>query len=309
MVTSGDPAEVRAIHERLYGEAASLTAADVGAAIGRAEDYVRHVWRLLGFPDPEDRLVFFPADVELLRIQSQAAAFFGTESVVHMTRAIGAATRNIIEATLALLPGSFGDLTDRPAEERDPIRSAAEELLDQLIRALPALLAHQVHESTLFMRAGTGTPGIERTLAVAFCDLVGSTSMANAAPTATALAITAFETHAADAIAQRSGRLVKFVGDEVMFATGDLEHAHDIAVELLQWVADHDHLSFARAGIAQGQVISRDGDLYGTTVNLASRLVAHAEQDTIVIADDLGDTTLNVDGFRDDVRVQISRRL
>jgi adenylate cyclase len=103
--------------------------------------------------------------------------------------------------------------------------------------------------------------------------------------------------------------LVKFVGDEIMFATNRLDEASDIALDLLQWVAAHDHLSHARAGIAQGSVISRDGDLYGATVNLAARLVAHAEPDMIVIADDNGDTDLVVKGFEGAVRVRTSRRV
>jgi adenylate cyclase len=145
-------------------------------------------------------------------------------------------------------------------------------------------------------------------MAVAFCDLVGSTQMANESPTATGQAITAFETFAAEQIAQRGGRLVKFVGDEVMFETSELEQAHDIAFVLLQWIASHDHLSLARVGIARGPVVSRNGDLYGPTVNLAARLAGVAEPDTIVMADDTASTTVAVRGFDDPVRVRTTKR-
>src|SRR5262245_50387409 len=88
------------IDEGLWGEPPTMTAADVAAAIGVDEHHVRRVWQLFGFADPEGRTVFFPADVELLRVQSQGVAFFGDEPVEHMTRAVGSGTRSILEATI-----------------------------------------------------------------------------------------------------------------------------------------------------------------------------------------------------------------
>jgi len=146
-------------------------------------------------------------------------------------------------------------------------------------------------------------------MTVAFCDLVGSTLMANESPITTSRAISEFETHAAQEIAQRGGRLVKFVGDEVMFVTPDVDNAHDIALALLQWVADHDHLSSARAGIARGPVVYRDGDVYGATVNLAARLTSLAEADAVVVADSPGETTAMVRGFPQPVAIRTTRRV
>jgi adenylate cyclase len=251
---------------------------------------------------------FFPQDVEFLRVQSEADALFGTDYVEHMTRALGAGTRNIMEATIALLPGSFGDVAQLPPEEAVPIVTAASALLARLIDSLPALLRHQAQETLWFTASGAGIGTGERTMTVAFCDLVGSTEMANESPIETGQAITAFETYAAEEIAQRGGRLVKFVGDEVMFATSELDRARDIAFALLQWVADHDHLSLARAGIARGPVIYRDGDLYGATVNLAARLAGLAEPDTIVMADNTASATVAVRGFGEPVHIRTTRR-
>jgi adenylate cyclase len=292
----------------MSGVPATLTAADVAAAIGRDEQYVRRVWRLLGLPDPESRAVFFPADVELLRVQSEATELFGVDSVEHMTRAIGVATRSIAEASIALLPGAYGDLSGLRPDEAERVRATANALLPQLIHAIPAILIHQSRETLGFDAPHPSTGSFERTLAVGFCDLVGSTQMANESPTATTRAITDFETYALDAIAQRRGRLIKFVGDEVMFASVGLDEAREIALDLLRWVAGHEHLPHARVGIAHGSVISRDGDLYGATVNLAARLVAHAEPDTIVIADDAGDALIALKGFDEAVRVRTCRR-
>jgi adenylate cyclase len=304
MVTSGSAPDSNSIEEWMWGQPPTLTAADVAEAIGVDDASVRRAWRLFGFADPEGAAVFFPADIELVRVHTAATELFGAEPVEHMTRAVGASARNMIEASIAVVSAAFGDLDELPPAEAEQILQAASVLLRDLIHALPALLIHQSRAALGFLGPG----GVEKTLAVAFCDLVDSTALANASPTGTARAIAEFETYAADTIAQRAGRLVKFVGDEVMFATSSVDEAHDLAHEVLQWVADHHHLSLARAGIAHGRVHSVDGDLYGPTVNLAARLTALADPDTIVTADENGTTTLIVKGFETAVRVRTTRR-
>jgi adenylate cyclase len=303
LATDAEP-DSDSVDRPLSNTPAELTAADVASAIGRDEDYVRRVWRLFGFADPERAAVFLPADVELLRVQSDGTDLFGAEYVEHMTRAVGAGTRNIIEATIALFPAAFGALESLPPQEAERLAAAAFALLDRLIHALPALLVHQSEQALSFLAAG----GVEQSLAVGFCDLIGSTTLANTDAIATARAVAEFETQAADAVAQRGGRLVKFVGDEVMFATSTPADARAIAFDVLRCAAEHEYLSLARAGIAYGPVVSHNGDLYGPTVNLAARLVAMADPDSLVMADDAGENSVTVKGFEGAIRVSISRR-
>jgi adenylate cyclase len=291
----------------LFNKPPSLTAAEVAAQIGRDEEVVRRIWRALGFPDPEQRATFYSSDIEVFRVSADAEAIIGWEILEHMTRAIGAGTRNLMETSLSLLPERFGEINELPRAEADRVWEVMADLMTRQIRALPALLMHQARETLWFMLTDTGVGTVERTMTVAFCDLVGSTQMANESPIATGQAITQFETFAADEIAQRGGRVVKFIGDEVMFATSELHAARDIAVALLRWVSAHEHLSFARAGIARGLVASRNGDLYGATVNLAARLAGMAEPDTIIVAADTANTTVEVRGFEEPVRIRTIR--
>src|SRR6266446_10029006 len=80
-----------------------------------------------------------------------------------------------------------------------------------------------------------------------------------------------FEALASDAVAARDGRVVKLVGDAVMFVAVDPSAACDIALTLLERFAG-DPAVTPRGGLAEGRLLARGGDYYGSAVNLASRL-------------------------------------
>jgi adenylate cyclase len=96
-----------------------------------------------------------------------------------------------------------------------------------------------------------------------------------------------FEDVAHDAIAQGGGRVVKMIGDAVMFVADDPEQATLIALELVDAYAHDPLLPPARAGLSVGSVLARDGDYYGPTVNLAARIVDIARPSRVVVSDEL----------------------
>ena len=73
-------------------------------------------------------------------------------------------------------------------------------------------------------------------------------------------------------VVRHDGRIVKMIGDAAMFTVVDPAQAALVALELTDAAAHDDRLSPLRVGMASGQVLARDGDLYGPVVNLASRL-------------------------------------
>ena len=88
-----------------------------------------------------------------------------------------------------------------------------------------------------------------------------------------------------DTVAQQGGRIVKTIGDEVMFV-GLSAQVTRTAIALRD-AARAQELPAVHAGIAAGMVIARDGDFYGPVVNLASRLAAAAPADQIYASDAL----------------------
>jgi adenylate cyclase len=108
-------------------------------------------------------------------------------------------------------------------------------------------------------------------------------------PEELAVMVYRFEAIAYEHIPERGGRVVKMIGDEVMFAVDDGAFAADIAVALLEAYARDANLPDVRIGLASGPTLAWEGDLFGPTVNLASRLVDFARPNTVLISEGLGE--------------------
>ena len=126
-------------------------------------------------------------------------------------------------------------------------------------------------------------PGDRRELAVGFADLVGYTSRSRGmGGRELGAMIEDFESTAAEVIARHSGRVVKTVGDGVLFTAGTGVAAVEIGLQLPEaWEAeDRPPL---RTGVAFGPVLTRLGDIYSPVVNLASRLTSLARPSTVLV--------------------------
>jgi len=79
------------------------------------------------------------------------------------------------------------------------------------------------------------------------------------------------------------GQVVKMVGDEVLFVTGQPADAAEIALRLTSPDRDRRGLPALRVGMAAGRVLTRFGDVYGPVVNLAARLTSLARPGTALV--------------------------
>jgi adenylate cyclase len=82
------------------------------------------------------------------------------------------------------------------------------------------------------------------------------------------------------------GRAVKFLGEGVMFHFEEPGQAVRSALDILQHIEDAS-LPVARVGINAGPVVFRDGDYFGRTVNLASRIVSYARPREVLVSEDV----------------------
>lgn len=111
-------------------------------------------------------------------------------------------------------------------------------------------------------------------------------------------AIGEFERHATEVIGARGGRVVKTIGDAVMFVVPDPDAACDAALELRDFVEAHDVLTRLRGGLACGRLARGYGDFYGPEVNFASRLVNLADPGTLLVSEALRDRVDPADAYR-----------
>jgi len=126
------------------------------------------------------------------------------------------------------------------------------------------------------------------TVLVGFADLVGFTAMSQqVSEVELANIVGLFEDLVFDVITAQGGRVVKTIGDEVMFAVGDPNAAAEIALALVEGTRAEEDLSDVRVGLASGAVLEREGDLYGPVVNLASRMVELARPGSVLTSDDV----------------------
>jgi class 3 adenylate cyclase len=102
--------------------------------------------------------------------------------------------------------------------------------------------------------------------------------------------------------ARHSGRLVKLLGDGAMLRFSEPLVGVDAALELVETMSGEGALA-AHAGIHAGPVIERDLDVFGRTVNLASRIADVAQPGEVLasnaVADAAHDATYGFEALED----------
>ena len=133
---------------------------------------------------------------------------------------------------------------------------------------------------------------------VMFTDIVGSTEMAQRL--GDDIAFELVETHDAivrAAIAEHGGRVIKHTGDGIMAVfvspvmTVKAACRIQSAVEALIPEAGRPDFK-VRIGAAAGEPIERGDDFFGSTVNLAARLCAHAEPGKVLVTNGIAELCL-----------------
>lgn len=217
-----------------------------------------------------------------------AAAVFGEEATLAFTRVVGAAVRRITEAATTLFSAEVA-----PELTTELQYAQATEMARGLAATLPPVMEALLWEHWYDLGrepAGAGLArshaGEERHLAVGFVDLAGSTAWSEELSLRDhAVALARFDAAAWNAAVTHGARVVKMIGDEAMFVAADPAGLVRAALELCRIVHDDPDLPESRGAISYGSVLSRDGDYFGSIVNLASRCVRLARPGSVVVTD------------------------
>ena len=106
--------------------------------------------------------------------------------------------------------------------------------------------------------------------AVMFADLAGFTALTEAHGDEDAVAVTFRFTALGNDVLVGTTRIVKTIGDAIMFTADSIGDAVDTGLALLTVVDAEPSFPGVRIGIHAGEMVERDGDVFGATVNLAA---------------------------------------
>ncbi len=253
----------------------------------------RRFWRALGFLDVgDDDPVFTEMDLEAVRLFQAmvAVGLVDTDTAVQMARVIGSSMARVAEAeagpgTTPMLISSGDSIIDA-----DEFARQAGTSLPAMARLLEYVWRRHLQAATrraMLHRARRAEEGMSPTMAVGFADMVGFTMLSqHLRDNELAAVVARFEALAHDTVVALGGRVVKMIGDEVMFVVPTATGAASIGLSLAEAYAGDELLSDVRVALAIGPVLIQDGDFYGPVVNLASRLVGVANPGTVLASDE-----------------------
>lgn len=289
-MSAADPWRVLA--ERLLGPP-ELTADEVARQAGVDPTQARRLWQSLGFPPVgDDERVFTRTDVAELCAVRELLDVGQTDpdTLLQLTRVVGQSLARIVDAQLTATAARLTDLSS--PEWLDPATlSALTGRIELLAPRLEQSLwyAWRRHLLAALRRLASQPPAAGHSVTVGFADLVGFTDLSHAIePQALAAVVDRFEAIAFEHVPQLGGRIIKLIGDEVMFAADDPVVGAEIALTLAEAHAADSTVPDVHVGLAYGPVLPWEGDLFGPTVNLASRIVNLGRPGTALVSDTLG---------------------
>jgi adenylate cyclase len=256
---------------------ANLSAREVAARAGVDLDKTLMSFHLLGVAVPDLDAQQFTEDDAVLIGRLATAIDVGIVRGDDLLRVVAGAMERIAEAAVAVyVQGQDVDLRRRWAAPLECARSNAQatELALALGVGLGPVFRHHMRQAMARQRVfqeGVSRREMAR-LAVGFVDLVGSMALqADLDPVELGEQVGRFEARAFEVITAGGGRLVKFIGDEIMVAVADPLAGCRIVVDLIDAFTDDG--TQPRGGLVYGEALFRHGDYYGPVVNLAARLV------------------------------------
>jgi class 3 adenylate cyclase len=262
---------------------------DVARESGVDVAKARRIIRAAGIPVPDDEPAFRDIDARFVASFEVGAQVFGDDAVLQFTRVLGASAARVAEAAVALFTATVSPrLVAACASDLEHVRTGAEAV--QAFSVVPGAMDLLVREHFIAAMRRLGMldagEGGTTAVAVAFVDLVDSSGLSRStAPHEWTAALNDFESAAMEAALSHDCRVVKLIGDEVMLAGGSTVSTLAVVDEVLTCVDHHPVLGGARAGVAAGWAIARDGDYFGPVVNLAARLTDMAGGGEMLVDD------------------------
>lgn len=279
------------VERTLAGDGRRYTAREIAAEVGIDVEQLRRFSAALGVPytDPDEPRGT-EADLEAARrMKAFLDAGLPEEGMLQVARTIGMGTARIAEANRELVIRALAQPGDSERTLARRFAAAAEYMMPlvgpTVTHALQANMLEQIRRDvigTANLAAGEIGGAVE--LSVCFADLVEFTRLGEEIPPEELGLVAGRLEEMASAVAEPPVRLVKTIGDAVMFVANEAEPLVASALSLIAAAeAEGEEFPWLRAGIATGPTLPQSGDFYGRSVNLASRVTGVARPGSTVV--------------------------
>lgn len=303
------------IEVRLLGKPASMGRREVSRSAHVSLRSARKFWHALGFPIVADEDAMF-AEADLMALKAVARLVreeqLDEQTALAMTRAFARTTDRLAVWQTQLMAEAMAAPELQPALDETDARAVPELAVAEASARKLAEMADDLEPLLVYAWRRHLTAAIARMLAdadpdeaaqgvrriVGFADLVSFTTLVRRmTERQLAIMVQRFEAITSDIVTAHGGRVIKTVGDEILFVTREAAPAAAIALDLVDTMAEDELLPDVRVGMAAGPVLSRLGDVFGTTVNRASRLTAVSPPGGVLIDDALATALAALSGF------------
>ena len=292
-----DPSAGHRLESAILGEEAVYNALEVADQTGATIDQARRLWRALGFPDRGVERAFTQADADavsrLLRLVDGGVVDF--DMAVDLTRAVGQTMARLADWEVATLVSRVQEL-EAGDDATGSRATAALQMVEALNVPFEELLVYvwRRHLAAAVSRVealGADEEDLHTTqLTVGFADIVSFTALTNQLENdRIGDLVEIFESRCADVVAGQNGRVIKSIGDAVLFVNEDPIRAFDTAEGIIAVIGRDPRMPDVRVGLSTGSVVMRLGDVFGPPVNLAARLTAVARRNRVIVDRDTAD--------------------
>jgi class 3 adenylate cyclase len=258
-------------------------------SIGLPIEAVEHAWAMLGLTvDDVDTPTLSQADVDSLATWSAMRVQMGDDAADGYLRVLGASVARLAEAASSMIRAStpslwLGHTGDELATAQAYREVAA--FIPRLGQMIDAVHRHHLVSTRTFVEGMARGPSAGLVCGIGFADLSGFTALTQAlTPAELSELLNDFGATVSDVVHANGGRVVKFLGDAVMWVNSDPARLAKAALDLVDHPQAREAGMQVRAGIAYGEILAMGGDYFGNAVNLAARLVAAAAPGQILAA-------------------------
>ncbi|AJZ85985.1 MULTISPECIES: adenylate/guanylate cyclase domain-containing protein [Streptomyces] len=281
-----DPIALR-LEQLILGAERRYTPFQAARSAGVSVELATRFWRAMGFADIGQAKALTEADVLALRRLSGLveAGLLSEPMAIQVARSTGQTSARLADWQIDSFLEGLTDPQETGMTRTEIAYPLVELLLPELEEFLVYVYRRQLAAATgRVVQAADDAEMVDRRLAVGFADLVSFTRLTRRLEEEElGELVEAFETTAADLVAAHGGRLIKTLGDEVLYAADDAGIAAEIGLRLIETLTHDETMPELRVGIAFGTVTTRMGDVFGTTVNLASRLTSIAPKNAVLV--------------------------